>query len=145
METLKHSKHAIGQSAYHIVWRPKYNISVFSREEYRDVAEEAIKFVAKKWKIEIKVLKVMPNHVHCFAEIPTTMTLSFAIQILKGGSAKIFFEKYQIWKNYFHKGHKKAHLWSPGKFYRSVGCVTEDVVENYIKNSNDWANFQKDF
>ena len=141
MENLKHSKHAIGQSAFHIVWRPKYNVSVFSRTEYRDIAESAIKEVAQKWKIEIKILKVMPNHVHCFAEIPTTMTLSFAIQILKGGSAKIFFEKCRIWKNYFHKGHKEAHLWSPGKFYRSVGCVTEEVVENYIKNSNDWDNF----
>ncbi|MEK9184592.1 MAG: IS200/IS605 family transposase [Patescibacteria group bacterium] len=141
MENLKHAKHSIGQSAYHIVWRPKYNISVFSKIEYRDVAENAIKEVAQKRKIEIKILKVMPNHVHCFVEIPTTMTLSFAIQILKGGSAKIFFEKCKSWQNYFHKGHKKAHLWSPGKFFRSVGCVTEDVVENYIKNSNDWDNF----
>jgi len=141
MEILKHAKHSIGQSAYHIVWRPKYNVPVFSREDYRDIAESAIKEVAKKWNIEIKVLKVMPNHVHCFAEIPTTMTLSFAIQILKGGSSKIFFEKCKHWQEYFHKGHEKAHLWSPGKFYRSVGCVTEDVVENYIRNSNDWSNF----
>ncbi|HDP73639.1 MAG TPA: hypothetical protein ENN46_01635, partial [Candidatus Woesearchaeota archaeon] len=27
------------------------------------------------------------------------------------------------------------HLWSPGKFFRSVGNVSADVIQNYIKHS----------
>lgn len=139
MTNLKHNKHAVGQSAYHFVWKPKYNIHIFKNSWPRQIAKGAIMEVAIKWKIEIKELRVMSNHVHCFAEIPTTMSVSFALQILKGGSARIIFSKLTEWRSYFKQGHKKAHLWSPGKFYRSVGAVSEEVIEGYIKHSqNEW-------
>ncbi len=140
---LKHTKHAIGQSAYHFVWRPKYNVKVFLHPWPRKVAEEAIRETAMKWKIEIKELKVMPDHVHCFAEIPTTISVSFALQILKGGSARIILKKCTTWYRFFSKdGTKKPHLWSPGKFFRSVGAVSQKVIEEYIKYSQEEWNFE---
>lgn len=138
VELIKH-KHGIGQSAYHLVWRPKYNFSCFRNPYPRKVIVEALKETAGKWKIKIYEMEVMPDHVHIFVEIPPTMTVSFCLQILKGGSAREFFKKCTIWRRFFlGHGQKKCHLWSPGKFFRSVGCVTAEVVENYIKNSNSW-------
>jgi putative transposase len=97
-----------------------------------------LRFVAAQWKIKIYEMEVMTNHIHIFVEIPPTMTVSFALQILKGGSARIFFKRCTIWREVFLRNGWKLHLWSPGKFFRSVGCVTAEVVENYIKNSNNW-------
>ena len=135
---LKRTKHAIGQSAYHFVWRPKYNVKIFLKEYPRLIAEQAIKEVAVKWKIEIIELKVMPDHIHCFAQIPADMSVSFALQVLKGGSARIIFKKCTKWKAFFSlDGRRKPHLWSPGKFFRSVGSVTSEVIENYIKYSQE--------
>jgi len=135
---LKHTRHAIGQSAYHFVWRPKYNVSVFRAEFPRRVVDEAIREVAKKHKINVIELKVMPDHVHCFVEIPTTISVSMALQILKGGSARIFFKRCTVWGFFFSRdGTKKPHLWSPGKFFRSVGSVKAEVIEEYIKYSQE--------
>ena len=139
---LNYTSHAVGQSAYHFVWRPKYNVKVFLQEWPRKIAEEAIREVAIKWKIKLIELRVMPDHVHCFAEIPATLSVSMALQVLKGGSAKIIFQKCTRWKAFFSlDGKRKPHLWSPGKFFRSVGSVTAEVIEQYIKYSQDEWNF----
>ena len=136
---LKHTKHAVGQSAYHFVWRPKYNVAVFRNEWCRKVCEKALREVAEKHRIKIHEMKVMEDHVHIFAEIPPTMEVSKALQLLKGASARRFFQKCTRWQRYFSRdGARKPHLWSPGKFYRSVGCVTSEIIEKYIKFSNKW-------
>lgn len=145
MVEIKHNKHSIGQSAYHLVWRPKYNYSVFEHPFPRKVCEDALIETAKKWNIQIYELKVMSDHIHIFVEIPSTMTVSFALQVLKGGSARAFFKRCTVWRRFFTCHGQKAHLWSPGKFFRSVGCVTADVVESYIKNSNKWEFEHTDF
>jgi len=138
MVEIKHNKHSIGQLAYHFVWRPKYNVSVFSEKEKHDYMVRALRAIADKWDVEVYEVEVMVNHIHLFVEVPSTMTVSFAFQILKGGSARLFFKRFPEWRKYFHRGHEKAHLWSPGKFFRSVGSVTAEVVEKYIRNSNSW-------
>ena len=40
---LKHNEHSVDQSAYHLVWRPKYNVAVFRHPWPRKVIEEAIR------------------------------------------------------------------------------------------------------
>jgi putative transposase len=139
---IKHTKHAVGQSAYHLVWRPKYNVSVFRHAYPRIVCENAIKEIAKQWKIEIIELKVMPDHIHCFVDLPASISVSMALQVLKGGSARIFFKRCTRWRAFFSlDGERKPHLWSPGKFFRSVGSVTAEVIEEYIKYSQEEWNF----
>lgn len=140
---LKHTQHAVGQSSYHFVWRPKYNVPVFAKKYPKKVCEEAILEVAKKHGIEIIELKVLPNHVHCFAQVPPTISVSMALQILKGGSARLFFKKCTRWYAFYsNEGTQKPHLWSPGKFFRSVGSVTAEVIEQYIKYSQDEWSFE---
>jgi putative transposase len=140
MVEITHRRHSIGQSAYHLVWRPKYNYSVFRHSFPRRVIIEALNDAAKRWNILIYQMEVMPNHVHLFVEVPPTMTVSFCLQVLKGSSARAFFKRCDIWKRVCSaEGKRDNHLWSPGKFFRSVGSVTANVVESYIKNSNNWS------
>jgi len=138
MVEIKKHKHSIGQSAYHLVWRPKYNMKAFKHQYPRRVVMDALRKAARRWNIGIYEMEVMPNHVHLFVEVPPTMTVSFTLQVLKGGSSREFFERCNIWREVIDKYYKKRVLWSPGKFFRSVGCVTAEVVEKYIKYSNQW-------
>jgi len=108
----------------------------------RKIAEQAIREVALKYKIEIIELRVMPDHVHCFVHIPATISISSALQVLKSGSARLIFKRCTKWRAFFSlDGKRKPHLWSPGKFFRSVGSVTAEVIEEYIKYSQEEWNF----
>jgi len=139
MVKLDHNKHNVGQSAYHIVFRPMYNVSVFRHPWVRQVGEEAFKDVAERHGITIHEMKVMPNHVHMFVGLRPSLSLSKAFQLIKGGSSRIILKKCTTWRAFFSRdGKKKPRLWSPGTFYRSVGNVKADVIENYIANSNKW-------
>ena len=139
MVELEHNNRSVGQSAYHFVFRPKYNVSVFRHPYPKKVCEQAFKETAKKHNITIYEMKVMPDHIHMFVGLPTNISVSKAFQLIKGASARIFFKKCWRWHNFFsYDSKKKAHLWSPGKFYRSVGSVKADVIEHYISSSNKW-------
>ena len=142
MVELTHRKHSVGQNAYHLVWKPKYNIRVFEKAYPREVCEAGIKYAAKRHGIHIYELKVMPDHIHLFAEIPPTMHVSKALQFLKGCSARYFFKWCTKWRAYYSSdGKKQAHLWSPGKFFRSVDSVSAEVIQNYIAHSQESWDF----
>ena len=84
---------------------------------------------------EIKVieLNVQPEHIHCVVLVKFSVSVSQVLQILKGISAKLFFE---------HQGkarlrYPRGHLWSRGKFASSVGFVQLDVVRNYVRTQEE--------
>ncbi len=139
MVELEHNRHSVGQSAYHLVFRPKYNLKVFRSSWVRDICDAALREAASKYGMTIYELKVMQDHVHIFVGIPPTISVSRAFQVLKGISARRIMQRCKIWKMFLSfDGKKEPHLWSPGKFFRSVGNVSADVVQNYIANSNRW-------
>ena len=142
MHELKHQNHSVGQSAYHFVWRPKYNVKVFAHPWVRSICEDALKYVAEKYNFEIYEMNVQPDHVHLFVEVPSNIFVSKTLQLFKGISARMILKKCTKWKAFFsHDGERKTHLWSPGKFFRSVGCVKSDVIANYISHSQDKWDF----
>jgi putative transposase len=83
-------------------------------------------------------LEVMPDHVHCFVDLPPTLSVCRALQLLKGFSARMIFKHHPWLRSHFRTG----HFWSPGKFYRSVGSVTDEAIKNYIIASNRAARQQ---
>ena len=125
---LKHKNHSVGQNSYHLVWKPKYSMPIFDFTNYRKVCEGAIRQIALNYSMHIYELKVMSDHIHLFVDIPSTMSVSKALQLFKGISSRMLRRAFGYLRQY-------NHLWSPGKFFRSVGNVTADVIENYIKFS----------
>jgi len=130
---LKHTKHAVGQNAYHLVWKTKYALDLFKSVYYRKVCEGALRQVAMKYGYKIYEMQVMPDHVHLFVECPKNISISKTLQLFKGISSRMLRRNFS-----FLREHK--HHWSPGKFYRSVGNVSWDVIQNYIANSQgSWS------
>ena len=89
-----------------------------------------VRNMACRHGINIIILKVLLEHVHCEVEMPLSMSPSRALQYLKGGSSYLFFRKHPKARLRYPKG----HLWSRGKFAASVGFVQQDVITEYIRN-----------
>ena len=129
----KRTDHAIGVVMLHLEWCTKYRYKMFGKLKYKNLLTACIRQSASRHSIKIIELDVQPEHVHCVVEVSFTMSVSKTLQLLKGGSSKLFFE--------FHKKarlrYPRGHLWSRGKFASSVGFVQLDVVKEYIKNQSE--------
>ena len=130
--TLKHLSHSVGQNSFHLIWKPKWCWDPFKFKPVEYTANVAIRNAAFRHGMRIIELEVMPDHVHCFVDLPPTMSVSRALQLLKGYSSYVLFKQYPWLRKYFRTG----HLWSPGKFFRSVGSVTAEAIKKYIAESN---------
>ena len=122
--------HSIGQNMYHLEWCPKYRYNMFKQEKNKKLCETVLYEVAKRHNIEITEISVMPDHIHVVVCIPPTMSVSKALQILKGASACELFKR----RTYFRRRYPKGHFWSPGKFYRSVGDADAETVLQYVRD-----------
>ena len=122
--------HSIGQNLYHLEWCPKYRYNMFKQEENKKLCEEVLRKVAKRHNIKITELCVMPDHIHTVVGIPPTMSVSKALQLLKGASSHELFKR----KPHFRCRYPKGHIWSPGKFYRSVGDTDAETVFQYVRD-----------
>ena len=122
--------HSIGQNLYHLEWCPKYRYNMFKREENKKLCEKILREVAERHKIEITELSVMPDHIHTVVGIPPTMSVSKALQLLKGASSREIFKR----KTHLRCRYPKGHFWSPGKFYRSVGDADAETVLQYVRD-----------
>ena len=130
---LKHKNHAVGQNCYHLVWKTKYSMAIFKSTTYRKVCEGALRQIAVNYGFHIYELQVMPDHIHLFVDLPSTISVSKALQLFKGISSRMLRRQFSFLR-------EEKYLWSPGKFFRSVGNVTADVIQNYIKYSQgSWS------
>ena len=135
MGELKNWGHSYGQNCYHLIWCPKYRYKILRSIDIRKVCEGALKLVAIQRRFKIHEMYVGEDHIHCFIEIPPTVSVSEAFQYLKGISSRILRRSFPWLSKY------KA-LWSRGKFFRSVGNVSSDTVQMYIsKSQGNWDYF----
>ena len=126
---LVRSSHGVSQNTYHLVWVTKYRYPTFEQDGMKKVCHIAIRTAAKRYNIEILECRVLKDHIHMFARLPRTMSVSKAFQLLKGYTS-YHIRKYQPWRK------KYKAMWSAFTFSRTVGSVTGAVIEHYIKESN---------
>ena len=129
---LDRCSHSVSQLVYHFEWCPKYRYSMFRKPENAVLCEEAIREMAVRHGMEIIELSVMPDHVHVAVRVPPDMAVSRAMQLLKGGSSYLLFRS----KPNFRKRYPRGHLWSRGKFYRTVGDVDLPTTIQYIQEQH---------
>ena len=122
--------HAKGQLTYHLEWAPKYRYNMFRQEKYIKLCEEILREVADRHGIAIRELSVMPDHVHTIVDIPPAMSVSKALNLLKGASAYELFRR----QPKFRLRYTQGHFWSAGKFYRSIGDTDLKTTAEYVRN-----------
>src|SRR3989338_9042339 len=83
--------HMVGISIWEFEWCLKYRYKMFRKWKNRKLVEVCIRRAASRHGIRWIELNVQPEHVHGTAAIPMRMSPSYALQLLKGGSAYLFF------------------------------------------------------
>jgi putative transposase len=131
-DKLEKNSHMVGISMWDFEWCPKYRYKMFRKWKYMKLAEACIRRAASLYKIKWIELSVQPDHVQGTAAIPMTMSPSQALHKLKGISSKLFFEHCPKARLRYPKG----HLWARGKYGVSVGFVSIDVVNEYVRNQD---------
>ena len=123
------ASHSVGISMWHFEWCTKYRYKMFKKQEYLKLAEACIRRAASLHKITIIEISVMPEHVHIVIQISLNLSPAKALNILKGLSAKLFFEHHKKARLRYPRG----HLWSPGKFAASLGFIQVEAAKKYVR------------
>lgn len=130
--TLRHRSHKVGLSCWHLVWATKYRYKMMQEFGHKNLVAAAIRKAAYEHRIAVDELKVMPDHIHLLAVLPSGMTDSEAFHLLKGRSA------YLIFKNKPHDRlrYPRGHFWSPGGCAVSVGPSDYEKTRRYVQNQD---------
>ena len=115
------------QTAYHIVWCPKYRKQVLTKDVATSL-EALLRNICNECAWPIIAIEIQPDHVHLFVSIPPAISVASAIQILKGRTARSLFLKHPMIKNKLWGG----QLWSPSYYVGTAGSVSAETIQNYI-------------
>jgi len=128
----KHFDHSVGVMMLHFEWVTKYRYKMFGKIKYKNLLEACVRRSASRNEIKILEIDVQPEHVHCVVEVSFSVSASKVLQILKGGSARLFFQFHEKARLRYPRG----PLWGRGKFVSSVGFVQLDKVKDYVRNQS---------
>jgi len=137
MEFDKYS-HSLGESNFHFQFTPKYRRDIFRDVIIKKACEESFLRIAVKYKMVVRALEFGPDHVHLFLGNCKKYSVPQVAQYFKGASSRELRKKYMDRVNIKLYGDS---FWSDGYFYESVGRVTSESVEYYIKRQQGkhWA------
>ena len=124
------NRNCVYQTAYHLVWCPKYRQAVLTGE----VAEAARRLLTKlceerEWPIH--ALEVQPDHVHLFVSLPPPVSISDAMRVLKGVSARKLF----VARPELRITLRGGTLWSPSYYAGTAGNVSAETIQRYIERT----------
>jgi putative transposase len=105
---------------------------MFREQEHKNLFEQILRTVAARHNITLIEIAIMPDHIHLVVSLPPTMSVSKALNLLKGASSHELFAQ----KPEFRKRYPRGHFLSPGKFYRTTDDADLPTVINYVKEQN---------
>ena len=127
---LRRTSHAAYDTAYHLVWSPKYRKKILQgaiAERVREMFTE----IAEQYEITIEEMEVSLDHVHIFCSFPPRYSIAQVVTRFKSLSARAIFREYPQVKRQLWGG----EFWEDGYFARTVGDkVTAEVIRKYIQH-----------
>ena len=116
-----------------LVWITKYRYPVLVGKEPGTIgnrARELLREIAQSLEMSIYAGAINREHVHMLLSIPPYLSVSRAVQHLKGKSShKLLSEFPSLRKRYWGQ-----HLWARGYWVASSGNVTDEVWKKYIED-----------
>ena len=118
----------------HMIFVTKYRYKMFGKSKTIDSIRKALYDVAERYKMTIKELSFGDDfsHVHLEVSVPNTMSISRAVQLLKGYSSYIVFKEVPKHRLRYPQG----HFWTAGYSNGSVGPRDENTLQNYIRKQD---------
>lgn len=128
MVEIKRNRNCVYQTAYHVVWCPKYRKPILVGKIAEELCSQIEKICQDNgWPIIAK--EMQPDHIHLFLTIPPAIAVATALKLLKGITARRLFEKFPQLKKKLWGG----HLWSPSYYVGTAGNVSAQTIRHYIK------------
>src|ERR1700684_2712174 len=93
-------------------------------------ARELLREIALSHEMAIRAGAINRDHVHLLLSIPPHLSVSRAVQYLKGKSAHKLLTEYQS----LRKRYWGQHLWARGIWVATSGNVTDEVWKKYIED-----------
>ena len=121
--------HTTTRLRYHIVFAPKYRKRVLVgrlAERLEELMREACDM--NRWAIH--ELSIQPDHVHLLIQFLPKYSVSYVVQILKGGSSRVIRQEFPDLQEFLWG----KSLWGDGYFAETVGHKNEAAVTAYIRN-----------
>ena len=131
MQDLVSYSSSLGRAEYHISFIPKYRHKIFSNPRIKAVCEQLFHQIAKQYGFTIQEIGFDIDHLHIILSLPPYISISKAIQLLKGISSRKLFKAFPWLRIKFFWG---GNLWSGAYYFDSLGRTTTDVMSKYVKN-----------
>ena len=129
----RRTAHAAYDTAYHLVWSPKYRKRILTGALQVRV-EQMFKEIAEVYDITIDEMEVSPEHVHLFCSFPPRYSIAQVVTRFKSLSARAVFREFPQFKRQLWGG----EFWEDGYFARTVGDkVTAEVIRKYIQRHKE--------
>ena len=116
---------------FHLIWVTKYRKPVFTTQVLAGEMKDILSVLADENDIQIEEMEVMPDHIHLLISFKPKHAPSDIVKYLKGHSAKRFFQIHPEIRDHDFWG---GHLWSPSYYMSTLGDMSREVVEKYIRN-----------
>ena len=114
---------------YHRVLRPKYRKRVLKgaiANRIKELVQECAD--VNRWRVD--EINIQPDHVHILIQLRPDVSVSKAVQLIKGKSSRIIRKEFPSLEEFYWGN----NFWSEGFFVETVGQVNESAIKQYIKN-----------
>ena len=124
------SRNCVFQTAYHVVWCPKYRKPVLTGD-IPAALEKIMQTTCVEHGWEILSLEIQPDHIHLFLSIPPANAVAEAVKVIKGSTARKLFASFSELK----KTLWGESLWSPSYYVGTAGNVSAETIRHYIERT----------
>jgi len=136
----RRTAHAAYDTAYHLVWSPKYRKHILKGALAARV-EQMFTEIAEAYDITIDEMEVSPDHVHLFCSFPPRYSIAQVVGMFKSLSGRAVFREFPQVKRQLWGG----EFWEDGYFARTVGDkVTAEMIRKYIQRQREAQDAQLD-
>lgn len=125
-----YNRNCIYQTAYHVVWCPKYHQDVLVGQ-VADAMGEMLEEICAERGWPVIAQEVQPDHIHLFLSIPPSRAVADVVKILKGVTARSLFQRFPALKKRLWGG----PLWSPSYYVGTAGNVSAETIRHYIERT----------
>ena len=122
------NRNCVYQTAYHVIWCPKYRKRILTGEIAKSLCL-AINEICIERKWPMLTLEIQPDHIHLFVTIPPSLAVADAVKILKGSTARKLFATFPVLKDQLYGG----HLWSPSYYVGTAGNVSAEKIYFFLE------------
>ncbi len=129
------NRNCVYQTAYPVIWCPKYRREVLVGPVAEDAGAMLDALCAERgWPVIAK--EIQPDPIHLFLGIPPAIAVADAVKVLEGVTARRLFQRFPALGKRLWDG----HLWSPSYYVGTAGSVSAETIRRYIQRCEHVTN-----